>query len=106
MAKYMFSASYSAEGVRGLLKEGGSARRDVLAKGLEALGGRLEVFYYTFGKHDVVGIGEIPDNTTAAALSLTIAASGAVSIHTTVLLTPEEIDAATKMAVSYRPPGA
>jgi uncharacterized protein with GYD domain len=106
MAKYMFQASYSVEGARGLMREGGSARRDAIARGMEALGGKLEAFYYTFGKDDVVVIAEVPDDVTAAAFSLTVAASGAAAVKTTVLLTPEEIDAATKMSVSYRPPGA
>ncbi len=106
MAKYLISASYSTEGVRGVMKEGGTARRDAIAKGIEALGGRLEAFYFAFGKEDVILIIEAPDNTTVAALSLTVSASGAVGSRTTVLLTPAEIDAATKMTVSYRPPGA
>jgi hypothetical protein len=47
----------------------------------------------------------LPDNVTAAALSLMSAATGAINAKTTVLLTPEEVDAATKTAVDYRPPG-
>jgi uncharacterized protein with GYD domain len=105
MARYLFSASYTTDGVRGLMKEGGSARREAVRQGVEAAGGRLEGFYYTFGKEDVIVIAEVPDNVTAAALSLTISATGSVGIRTTVLLTPEEIDEATKKSVSYRPPG-
>jgi len=106
MARYLFSASYSTDGVRGVMKEGGSARRDAIANGIEALGGKMEAFYFTFGKEDAIVIAEVPDNTTAAALSLAVSASGAAGVRTTVLLTPEEIDAATRMSVSYRPPGA
>jgi uncharacterized protein with GYD domain len=105
MARYLFSASYTTDGVRGLLKEGGSSRREAVRQGIEAQGGRLEGFYYTFGKDDVIVIAEVPDNVTAAALSLAISASGSVGIRTTVLLTPEEIDEATKKSVNYRPPG-
>jgi uncharacterized protein with GYD domain len=62
--------------------------------------------YYAFGEDDVLVIAEYPDNVTAAAASLTVAASGAVSVKMVVLLTPEEIDEAAKKSVDYRPPGA
>jgi len=106
MPKYLITASYSAEGLRGLLKEGGSSRRAVVQKIAESVGGKLESLYYTFGEHDVIAIYDVPDNTTATALSLTIGASGLVRITTTPLVTPEEVDAATKKSVSYRGPGA
>ena len=106
MARYLFSASSSTDGVRGVLKEGGSARRNAIGKGIEALGGNMEAFYLTFGKADAIVIAEVPDNTTAAALSLAVSASGGAEVHTTVLLTSEEIDAAAGLSVSYRPPGA
>ncbi len=47
----------------------------------------------------------VPDNVTAAALSLTVNAAGAVTAKVIVLLTPEEIDAAAKKTPNYRPPG-
>ena len=106
MAKYMFSASYTLDGVRGLVREGGSARRAAVEKAIGGLGGSIEAFYYTFGDDDVIVIADAPDNVTAAGVSLAIAASGAVTIKTTVLLTPEDIDAATKVQVGYRAPGA
>ena len=39
-----------------------------------------------------------------AAASFAVNASGAVTLKTTVLLTPEEIDKATTIHVSYQPP--
>ncbi len=72
---------------------------------MKQLGGRVEAFYYAFGDTDVYVIVEAPDNVTAAAVSLAITASGAVSLKTTPLLTPEEIDKAAKKSVPYRPPG-
>ncbi len=72
---------------------------------MKQLGGSVEAFYYGFGDADVHAIVEAPDNVTAAAVSLTITASGAVSLKTTPLLTPEEIDKAAKKSVPYRPPG-
>jgi uncharacterized protein with GYD domain len=105
MAKYLVQGSYSLEGHKGLLKVGGSARREATAKAMESVGGRLEAFYFAFGADDFVIIVDAPDNVSAAAVALTAAASGAVQSRMTVLLTPEEIDQATKKPVGYRPPG-
>ena len=96
MAKYLIRASYTAEGTRGLLKDGGSNRRQAIEQLLKDAGGSLEAFYYAFGDDDVVSIVDVPDNVTAAAIGLTISSSGAVRMTTTVLLTPEEIDQAAK----------
>jgi uncharacterized protein with GYD domain len=49
---------------------------------------------------------DLPDNATAAALSLNISASGAVHARTTPLMTCEEMDMAAKKPVDYRKPGA
>jgi uncharacterized protein with GYD domain len=106
MAKYLIQASYVGEGVQGLRKEGGSARRAAVEKACASVKGRLEAFYYAFGDIDVVLIMDVPDTISAAGLALLIAASGKVDIKTTVLLTPEEIDAAVKVGGEYRPPGS
>lgn len=106
MAKYLIQGSYTQSGVQGLMKEGGTGRADAIGKLLADLGGSLEGFYFAFGDDDVYAIAEVPDNTTAAAISLAVGAAGAVNIKTTVLLTPEEMDRATKQSVAYRPPGA
>ena len=104
--KFMIQASYTAEGARGLLKDGGSARRAVVQKMVEGAGGTLESFYYAYGDHDVVAISDMPDAASALALSLAVNASGAVRLSTTPLITPEEIDAASKKSMTYRAPGA
>jgi uncharacterized protein with GYD domain len=105
MPKYLFQASYTTEGLKGLLKDGGSKRREVVEQLTKALGGRVEAFYFAFGDDDVYIITDVPDNVTTAAVSLTVNASGAAKVKTTVLLTAEEVDQATKMTVNYRPPG-
>lgn len=105
MPKYLWQASYNAEGTKGLLKDGGTRRRAVAEEAVKAVGGKLEAFYYAFGETDAFVIADIPDNVSVAAASMAVNASGAVVIKTTVLLTPEEIDAAAKKGVSYRPPG-
>jgi uncharacterized protein with GYD domain len=106
MAKYLFQASYTATGAKGLAKEGGSSRRDRVERMLESMGGRLESFYYAFGDTDVYGIGELPGNVAAAAVSLAINSSGAVSNRLVVLLSAEEMDEAAKKSVTYQPPGS
>jgi len=105
MPKYLFQASYIGEGLKGLLKEGGSKRRETVEQTLKGMGGTLEAFYYAFGEDDVFAILDLPDNVTTAAFALTANASGAVRVKTTVLLTPEEVDQATKKSIDYRPPG-
>jgi uncharacterized protein with GYD domain len=91
--------------VQGLRKEGGSGRRAAVEKALGSVGGSLDAFYFAFGDTDVVAIFDLPDNVTAAGIALLVAASGKVHLKTTVLMTPEEIDAAIKVGVDYRPPG-
>jgi len=105
MPKYLVQANYVGEGIKGLLKEGGSSRRAAVEKLFGSLGGKVEAFYYAFGDTDLFVIADAPDNVTAAALSLTVNAAGAATAKVTVLLTPEEIDAAAKKSPSYRPPG-
>jgi uncharacterized protein with GYD domain len=105
MPKYLIAASYNADGVKGVLKAGGSARRDVVRAMVEGLGGKLESLYFAFGSDDVFATVDLPDNVTAAAIGLAVSASGLTTAKTTVLLTPEEIDAASKLQVAYTPPG-
>jgi uncharacterized protein with GYD domain len=105
MAKYMWTGSYTHEGTKGLIAEGGSSRRAVVEKMLASMGGKLECMYFSFGSDDVLIIVDAPDNVSAASVALTVAASGAVRGKMTVLLTPEEIDQATKKSPAYRPPG-
>ena len=105
MPKYLFQGVYMGEGLKGLLKEGGSKRRETDEQTVKGMGGTLEAFYYAFGEDDVFAIFDLPDNVTTAALALTVNRSGAVKVKTTVLLTPEEVDQATKKSIDYRPPG-
>ena len=106
MPKYLFQASYTTEGAKGLLKEGGTKRRAAVEQLIKSVGGKLEAFYFVLGESDAVLLVDAPDNASVVAVSLTTAAAGAVTnLKTTVLLTPEEMDQATKKSVSYRPPG-
>ena len=105
MPKYLITASYTAEGAKGVLKEGGTKRRQAAEQAIKSAGGKLDAFYFAFGENDAVVIVDAPDHASVAAMSLAINASGAVRTKTVVLLTPEEIDQATKKGTTYRAPG-
>lgn len=91
--------------MKGLLKEGASGRRAAVDKLVKSVGGTLEAFCYAFGETDAYLIVDLPDNASMTAIALTIHASGAATVKTTVLMPLEEVDAATKKAPTYRPPG-
>lgn len=105
MAKYLITGSYTTEGIKGVLKEGGSGRREAVTTVLKSMGGKLESMYYAFGETDVFVIADVPDNVSALALSMGVAATGTVNVKTTVLLTVEEVDQATKKTLSFRAAG-
>jgi len=105
MTKYLFEANYVGEGIKGLMREGGTKRRDAVVEALKSVGGSLECFYYAFGETDVLGVFEIPEPADAAALSLMINSTGSVNLHLKPLMTPEDLDAAVEKTPSYRPPG-
>jgi len=105
MAKFMVQFSYTGEGLQGLMKDGGSKRREATRKLVESLGGKLESYYFAFGGYDGFLVVDGLDNVDMAAAALTGGASGAVKTKTTVLLTPEEVDAAVKKQGDYSPPG-
>ena len=106
MAKYLIKASYTAVGAKGLLKEGGSKRAAEVEKVLEGLGGKLEAFYFAFGDTDAVAIIDLPDAAAITAFSLSVNATGAVQTSTTPLISPHEVDQASKKTVKYHAPGA
>lgn len=105
MPKYLYQGSYTQVGAQGLLKEGGTSRKDTVSAMVESMGGSVEAFYFAFGGNDICVIVDVPDHATAAALSIAVGAAGTVNLTTTVLIEPEEIDQAVKKTVSYRPPG-
>ena len=106
MPKFLIEATYTRDGVKGVQSEGGTSRRDAVAQVAESVGGRLESFYFAFGDLDAYVIVDLPDNESAAAVALTVNAAGGATVKTVVLLTPEEVDAAARRSVEYRPPGA
>ena len=106
MPKFLLEASYTVDGAKGVQSAGGSSRRDAVAAVTESVGGTLESFHFAFGDSDAYVIVDLPDNESAAAVALTVNAAGGAATRTTVLLTPEEVDAAAQRSVDYRPPGS
>ncbi|MBW0271656.1 GYD domain protein [Nocardia sp. MH4] len=104
MPKYMWRVSYLQDGANGLLAQGGSARRAAITEMVQSVGGHVEACYFAFGDDDLFVIGDVPDEVAAAALAMRTAAAGAAVSHTVGLLTPEQIDAAAALDVTYRPP--
>ena len=106
MPKYLITASYTSDGAKGLLVEGGSGRKAQIEKTLQSIGGRLESMYFAYGDTDVLIIADVPDAVSGLALSMAANASGTVKVTTTPLITVEEVDAASKKSVAYRGAGA
>jgi uncharacterized protein with GYD domain len=105
MPKFLVDATYTPEGLKGLMKDGGTGRRAAIEAAVKSIGGRLEGMYFSFGKHDVVTIIDVPDNVSAAALALAVNAAGTATTRTTLLLTAEEVDKAIQKTVKYAAPG-
>ena len=105
MAKFLLHVSYTAEGLKGLMKDKASGRAAAAKKAAASVGGKLESIYWALGEDDAIAIADLPDAESAAALGLTISASGLARTRTTRLLTAEEVDTALAKTVTYRAPG-
>lgn len=106
MPKYLLRSQFTTEGMKGLMKEGGTARREAVERTIQSLGGRFESMHWAFGENDTYIIADMPSNVSAATMGMAISATGAVRVNTVVLLTPEEIDEAVRQKTEYRAPGA
>lgn len=105
MAKYLFYGSYTPQGYKALLQEGGSRRVEAVRQAAESMGGSLETFYFSFGENDFYVIVNLPDNVQATAFTLTGNTSESFTMKTVMLLSPEELDKALRVKVDYRFPG-
>jgi uncharacterized protein with GYD domain len=106
MPKYLIKASYTQQGVRGVIEKGGSARREAIERMVSGMGGSLESFHFALGEDDAIVICDLPDAAAATAISLAVNSSGGATARTVPLLTPEEVDQAAKQSVDYAPPGS
>ena len=105
MPKYLIKANYTTEGIRGVAAKGGTVRSEVVAKLIGDAGGTMECFYYAWGDADAYIIGDLPSDEAMLGIALSVNKSGATTITTTPLMTPEQVDAAASSAPGYTPPG-
>ena len=105
MPKYMTRVSFTREGVKGLQQESATRRKEAVAKLVGSAGGKLEAFYFAFGPDDGIAIYDLPDNVTAASLSIASNATGHVHLNITPLMTVEEMDQAIAKSAKYHIPG-
>ena len=106
MPKYLLKVRYSGEGLQGVMKDGGSARRAAADAVAKQVGGSIESFHFAFGDDDAFVVCDLPDNKAAATLAMTVSATGRVAITTVPLLTVDEVDAiAASNKLEYTPPG-
>ena len=107
MSKLLIKASYSTEGLKGVMKAGGTSRVKAVQHAVEGVGGTLESFYFAFGADDVFVTVDVPDHAAAMAMAVTIGSTGALdSYETVVLMEPAEVDQAMNVTVDYAPPGS
>ena len=107
MAKYLIKASYTAEGLKGVMKDGGTGRVKAVEAAVTGVGGSLESFYFAFGADDVYLIVDVPSHAAALAMAATVGSSGKISgYETVVLLDPSEVDDALQVKVDYAAPGS
>jgi uncharacterized protein with GYD domain len=100
MPAYLVQASYSIEAMQAMMKKP-QDRTEVISAAIEKLGGKLVGLWLSFGDQDVVAIMEMPNNISAAAMSLAIAAGGALkSTKTTPLFTVAQAMSAMKKAAT------
>ncbi len=104
MPKFLMEAKFTSAGLDGVRHQGGTARREVVERAVESIGGELESFHFAFGEYDTYTIMTLPDHESAAALALAVSSSGAVTTRIVVLLTPGEVDEAARRSVEYRAP--
>ena len=104
MAKYLIWRPTPLRAREGCSAMRGTKRRQAAEAAIKSAGGTMEQFYFAFGDHDAYVIIDAPDIAAVTAASMAINATGAVQAKTVVLITPEEVDQATKKSVAYRAP--
>ena len=105
MPKFLVTASYTLEGLKGVKAKGAKSRADAVGDMIKGMGGTMESFYFAFGDADVYVVADLPDDESAAAIAFTVSAAGGATTSTVKLLTVEQADAALGLSVGYTPPG-
>ena len=109
MPIFIVQGRYSRDAVKAMLAKP-EDRAQAVAKVAEAAGGKMLSYYVTFGEDDFHVTFELPSAKEAAALALTVAASGGVTdTRTTLAMTTAEakeaFTAAGNLGGAYRAPG-
>ena len=94
MPKYMYSGNYTSQGATGLLKDGGTVRKEETVRILTEMGGSLESYYWCYGNTDFIMIVDLPSEAAAIKLALHVGASGVFNGNLTPLITVDAMDAA------------
>ncbi|MFE9566695.1 GYD domain-containing protein [Streptomyces sp. NPDC006487] len=106
MSKYLIHVTYTGEGLKGLIAEGGSGRERAVEETLASVGGTLDWMYFALGHEDLYCVVDVPDQTDMAAVAMAARSSGAVQSWAVPLLSVSEMDEAARKTVSFRGPGA
>ncbi|MEV7418379.1 GYD domain-containing protein [Streptomyces sp. NPDC089919] len=106
MPKYLVHATYTGEGLQGLVAEGGSGRQRAVEQVLASVGGSLDWMSFALGQADLYCVVDVPDQTAMAAVAMAARSSGAVVSWVVPLLSVAEIDEAARKTVEFRRPGA
>jgi len=86
----MYQIAYDQDGWASLVKKPVD-RIEAVKPAVRKLGGRIIDAYFCFGEYDLVVIANMPDNASAAAISMAASGGGAVkSMKTTPLMTIRE----------------
>jgi uncharacterized protein with GYD domain len=108
MAYFLLQGAYTSEAWK-TFAQNPQDRTEAIRPAVEKLGGKIESLYFMFGEYDVMVILQMPDNVSAAAFTLAVAAGGAFKAQkTTPLMSAEEGMEALKRSkdTGYRPPGS
>ncbi|SCL59696.1 GYD domain-containing protein [Micromonospora chersina] len=105
MPAFLLRSIYTVDGISGLTRDGGSKRAEVVRKMVEEAGGRMLSMHFAFADDDTYVLCDLPDHRTAAALAMRIGAAGGLRSRVTPLLTPAEVDEATRTPTDYSAPG-
>ena len=104
MSKYLLTANYTIEGLKGVREKGAKSRADVVGEMIRGVGGTMESFHFAFGDTDVFIVADLPDDESAAAIALNVSSAGGATTSIVKLLTVEQADAALGISVAYTPP--
>ncbi len=104
MPKFLFTMEYSREALAGVMEQGATARREAVDTLIGSVGGQVESLHWS-PEGAAYLIATLPEQRAAATVSFVVLSAGAAkSVRVVDLLTADEIDAAAKASVDFRPP--